>query len=841
MKAKLYILFFTILCFNSIFSQENAHTGIDVSLRNSIKLNRFLINPAFSYAREKAPSITVSNKHQSVEFENAPVLYFANYQGKIANETRFAIGIYNQSIGVLTNTGGIINFSHNLPFDDYSNLTFGLNTYIYSSKFDLSRSITESPEPLLFNQDKSNIISFRPGLNYNYGGFDVGVVATNYIAYNLTTSQSAKDIVGRGFLGYAMYTKELYSYYNILDGANFSSMVQVENTSETTGFSGMLLLDQPDLGWVQGGYNSLYGINAGVGFNITEKFEIGYSYNMGIANTALFGSSHEFSLSYSFTDYEETYNHWKQAKKVNKKKPVSTKPKTAPAKAKPVVKKVEPVKDNLAQEEADRLAKAKADADRLAREQVEADRLAKEKAEADRLAKEKADADRLAREQAEADRLAKAKVDADRLAREKAEADRLAKAKADADRLAREQADADRLAKEKAESERLAKAKADADRLAREQAEADRLAKEKAESERLAKAKADADRLAREQAEADRLAKEKADADRLAKEKADADRLAKESASMKVEDKIAKMEADLNVSNSLLDTYKNEIAKKTKNSDVQIQKLEDIVKEQDLDLKAYLSEGDPNAETQTRKFVSTTQVNAQIAEVKAEINENKKVFNDLIIEIEASNKDRINELKTQGIDAESLKMLNKYYQDVIDNLKVKRQEYINLERIADEKMIQIKEEKEAERLRRIKKAEYDSEQQRILNDQMSLENIKNSSNKAQNQGAILNQTDNNTEDVSGDTNNIPIISKLNGVASGYYLVLDTFKDTKERDAYIAQVVVSGGSNVKLFYNIHNATYYVYINHFDSLSSAMNALEAKGSTSYNKNMFIVKVE
>jgi type IX secretion system PorP/SprF family membrane protein len=821
LKAKLYILFFTILCFNSIFSQENAHTGIDISLRNSIKLNRFLINPAFSYAREKAPSITVSNKHQSVAFENAPVLYFANYQGKIANETRFAIGIYNQSIGVLTNTGGIINFSHNLPFDDYSNLTFGLNTYIYSSKFDLSRSITESPEPLLFNQDKSNIISFRPGLNYNFGGFDVGVVATNYIAYNLTTSQSAKDIVGRGFLGYAMYTKELYSYYNILDGANFSSMIQVENTSETTGFSGMLLLDQPDLGWVQGGYNSLYGINAGVGFNITEKFEIGYSFNMGIANTALFGSSHEFSLSYSFIDYEETYNHWKQAKKVNKKKPVSTKTKTAPAKPKPVVKKAEPVKEDLAQVEADRLAKEKAEADRLAREKAEADRLAREKAEADRLAKEKADADRLARE----------KADADRLAREKAEADRLAKEKADADRLAREKADADRLAREKAEADRLAKEKAEADRLAREKAETDRLAKEKAEADRLAKEKADADRLAREKAEADRLAKEKADADRLAKE----------SASMKVEDKIAKMEADLNVSNSLLDTYKNEIAKKTKNSDAQIKKLEDIVKEQDLDLKAYLSEGDPNADTQTRKFVSTTQVNAQIAEVKAEISENKKVFNDLIIEIEASNKDRINELKAQGIDAESLKMLNKYYQDVIDNLKVKRQEYINLERIADEKMIQIKEEKEAERLRRIKKAEYDSEQQRILNDQMSLENIKNSSNKAQNQGTVLNQTDNDTEDVSGDTNNIPIIGKLNGVASGYYLVLDTFKDTKERDAYIAQVVVSGGSNVKLFYNIHNTTYYVYINHFDSLTDAMNALEAKGTTSYNKNMFIVKVE
>ena len=129
--------------------------------------------------------------------------------------------------------------------------------------------------------------------------------------------------------------------------------------------------------------------------------------------------------------------------------------------------------ERLAELEADRLAREKAEIERIAREVSE--KREKELVERNRLDHEKYLKDRLAREKAE--RLAKEKADAERLAKE--EVERLAKEKAEADRLAKEKAEQERLAKEKAARERLAKE--DAERLAREKAEVDRLAHEKAE------------------------------------------------------------------------------------------------------------------------------------------------------------------------------------------------------------------------------------------------------------------------------------------------------------------------------------------------------------------------
>ena len=467
--------------------------------------------------------------------------------------------------------------------------------------------------------------------------------------------------------------------------------------------------------------------------------------------------------------------------------------------------------------------------------------MAREKAEQDRLAREKAEQDRLAREKAEQDRLAREKAEQDRLAREKAEQDRLAREKAEQDRLAREKAEQDRLAREKAEQDRLAREKAEQDRLAREKAEQDRLAREKAEQDRLAREKAEQDRLAREKAEQDRLAREKAEQDRLAREKAEKDRLAKEQAAnakLSVGEKISSIESKLNISNKLLDDYRSDIDERTKKSDQLIKSLDSIVKERDLDLKAYIGESDPNYKGPARKFVSTTQQNAQLNALKSQIAANKRVFDDLIFDFENANRARLNEMKEKGLNNEETKQLNDYYQNVLDDLKNKKQKYIDLEKMADLKIQQINDAKEEEKQRRIKKAQFDSEQQRIEKDQSNLENIKNSTSNGQTQGQ---EVSGNLLDDEPITNDIPIVQKMNNVASGYYMVLGKFKDTKQRDAFIKKVVSEGGTSVNQFYNIYDATYYVFLGKYDELGTATKELSKRGTKSYNKKMKIVQVQ
>ena len=956
--------------FTAAFSQENAYSSFDVSLNNSIRLNRFLINPSFSYAREIAPTINLVNKRQWVKFEDAPVLYLINYQGRLSNESRFAIGGYSQSIGISKNTGGFLNYALNVPLQKDANFTFGLNAYFSSSNIDINRAITESPEPLFENLSATNIISIKPGINLNFNSFDIGIAADNIISYNLTTSESVQENKSSSFSGHVMYTKELDSYYNLLDGANLSTMVRVKSSNGATGVGGNFLLDQKEMGWVEAGYNTLYGANAGVGVAISNKFLIGYAYNLSINNSLFFGSSHEFSLSYRFDEYDNAFDYRKRAQKIRernakKKGAVNTtfakleqeridkakaeRERVAKEKAendrlaqlererlaalaqaekerlareqaekdrlaalsqadqaekdrlaalaqaekdrqakeqaerdrlaalaqaeKDRLAREQAEKDRIAKEEAerlrlakdqaerdrlakeaaerdrlarekaeqDRLAREKAEQDRLAREKAEQDRLAREKAEQDRLAREKAEQDRLAREKAEQDRLAREKAEQDRLAREKAEQDRLAREKAEQDRLAREKAEQDRLAREKAEQDRLAREKAEQDRLAREKAEQDRLAREKAEQDRLAREKAEKDRLAREKAEQDRLAREKAEQDRLAREKAEKDRLAKEQAAnakLSVGEKISSIESKLNISNKLLDDYKSDIDERTKKSDQLIKSLDSIVKERDLDLKAYIGESDPNYKGPARKFVSTTQQNAQLNALKSQIAANKRVFDDLIFDFENANRARLNEMKEKGLNNEEAKQLNDYYQNVLDDLKKKKQDYINLEKMADLKIQQINDAKEEEKQRRIKKAQFDSEQQRIEKDQSNLENIKNSASNGQTQGQ---EVSGNLLDDEPITNDIPIVQKMNNVASGYYMVLGKFKDTKQRDAFIKKVVSEGGTSVNQFYNIYDATYYVFLGKYDELGSATKELSKRGTKSYNKKMKIVQVQ
>ncbi|WP_415782689.1 PorP/SprF family type IX secretion system membrane protein, partial [Flavobacterium jumunjinense] len=479
-----------ILCMLStvVFSQENAYSSFDVSLNNSIKLNRFLINPAFSYAREVAPSINLANKRQWVKFEDAPVLYFLNYQGRLSNESRFGIGVYSQSTGLLKNNGGLLNYSLNVPMEDEKNLTFGVNVYFSSSNLDKNRAITETTEPLFNELSATSLISVKPGLNLRLNNFDIGIAANNIISYNLSSSEAVQENNSSSFSGHLMYTKEISSFYNILDGSNFSTMIQLENRKDGTAISGNLLIDQRDLGWLEAGYNTSKGVNAGIGAAISKKFFIGYSYNLAISNSLFFGSSHEFSLSYSFTDYDDSYNFRDRAQKIREKTAAKRANKETP-------------KTDKASSEADKADKDQARKDRI--EELRIQREAAKQAREDKInaAKEAADAKANAQKENNVEVEENNQAEKDRLAKEAAE-----KEQAEKDRLAIEaansQAEKDRLAKEAAE-----KAQAEKDRLAREaaekaQAEKDRLAREAAE-----RAQAEKDRLAREaQAEKDRLA-----------------------------------------------------------------------------------------------------------------------------------------------------------------------------------------------------------------------------------------------------------------------------------------------------------------------------------------------
>ncbi|MCB6087972.1 PorP/SprF family type IX secretion system membrane protein [Flavobacterium psychrophilum] len=592
--------FINLLLILGFILPNHAQTGgvvsFDVPAKNSLKFNKFLINPTFSFVREDESFVSMYNKRQFSGLENAPQAYFASYSGKFREDNAIGFGLFQRNYGVLTTFGIVGNFARNVELSNNSNFTFGLNLAYINSGLNTGKIVTGEAEPLLQTVPKNSLVTINPGLNYSTGFIDFGIAANNIFTYNFSGSDLVSDDPAKSFVGHVMYTGYLYNNSGLFENGKFSMIVKGEAAKEKTIFSTNLLLNAPKAGWVQAGYNSLYGISAGIGFTVAKKLSIGYTLEKGIGNLSNLGLSHEITLAYKlkgYGDFEDYKPIVKATKKtnpgtknatVNKKTPADLQKERAEAlalktekdKARAEAEKVRKAKELAdAKEKAEVLAALrKAQADKLLALQgkdkavLEAERQRKLKEAADsrannanaaRLKAEQdkanalAESQRLRNEKAAAD--AKAKTDAQRLRTEKAIAD--AKALADAKAQARTnaakaladaanaKAEAERLRKEKAEAD--AKALADAKVQARTnaakaladaanaKAEAERLRKEKAEAD----AKALADAKAQEKAEADKLKANQAEAERLRKEKADAD--AKALADAKAQ---AKSEAD---------------------------------------------------------------------------------------------------------------------------------------------------------------------------------------------------------------------------------------------------------------------------------------------------------
>ncbi|WP_303315152.1 type IX secretion system membrane protein PorP/SprF [Flavivirga abyssicola] len=526
-KYLIHIVLF--LCFTQQFhAQEDGVVSFAIPVRNSLKFNRHIINPTFSFVREQNKYISFNNRRQWVQFDDAPQTYLFGYSGRFREDIGVGVSLFQQNYGVLTTFGGLLNFAYNVVLNRDSNLTFGLNLGFYRSGLNEGKVVTNFPDSSLDNIPSNSLLTINPGINYGTDFLDFGIAINNAVLYNLNASKMVEDDPEQSVQAHVMYT----GYANtrgFFDESKFSGLIKSEFKKDNTVISGIAMLTVPKGIWAQAGYNTLYGLFGGIGFNISTQISIEYNYEKAMGDLVDFGSSHDITLAYKFKNrYRYRYSGDEEEGSViipDKKSRRYIAKRRAPSKPKV-----------SAQDRAAARAKAKADAEARV---AAAEARAKERAEAAERAKAEAEAKageeaRLKRE-AEA---AAAKAKADEEARLKREAEAAAaKAKADEEaRLKREaeaaaaKAKADEEARLKREAEAAAaKAKADEEaRLKREaeaaaaKAKADEAARLKREAEAaVAKAKADEEARLKREAEA-AVAKAKADEEARLKREAEA-------------------------------------------------------------------------------------------------------------------------------------------------------------------------------------------------------------------------------------------------------------------------------------------------------------------------------
>ncbi|MBL7558884.1 PorP/SprF family type IX secretion system membrane protein [Olleya sp. YSTF-M6] len=883
MNKYFLILLLCICTFQVSLSQvDDGIVAFNMPLRNSLTFNRYTINPTFSFVREQNKYISISNKREWVQFENAPLTYLASYSGRFGENIGAGIGVFQQNYGVLTTFGGILNFAYNVELDRDSNLTFGLNIGAYKSGLNTGSIVVNFDDPSIENVPENFLLTVNPGINYGTGFFDFGVSLKNIVAYNLQTSLMLEDNPEQGIQAHLMYTG-YFDTRGFFDETKFSGLIKSEFTKDKTIISGLAMWTVPKGIWGQIGYNTLYGASAGLGLNITNQIAIEYNFEKAIGDLTDFGPSHEISLAYRFKNKKRYYysgddeissllsgnprkNKRTSTVKVDRKAVAERKKlEKAELEAKRLAKlqerenlkaerlaELNNLKENKAKEEADaeaaRLAqqKAKEEAD------AEATRLAQQKAKeeadaeaarlAEQKAKEEADAEaaRLAQQKAkeeadaEAARLAeqKAKEEADaeaaRLAQQKAKEEADAEAARLAQQKAKEEADAEaaRLAQQKAKEEADAEAARLAEQKAKEEADAEaaRLAQQKAKEEADAEAARLAQQKAKEEADAEaaRLAEQKA------KEEADAEaaRLAQQKAKEET-----KIEPITDAGKELLALTKQADKSKDDQDDL-LQRFEDIIQVKDDDLKTLKEENDlveQGIAVKQRAFKSITEENNRLNRIKLQLETNIAERNEEITNLKKLYEEQSNS------DVEMLDNVNLFFTKKIKELESEQALAINAKSRLEARLEDIKISTEFEKRRSIKRATFVDEGERYEEDRAALKKIKETTTLS---NTPLTEED---FDFGEKQNGIEILKNINREEKGFYLVLAVHTDVKKRDEFLTKAVQAGRNDINFFYDVNTSKYYIYYDKYNSIQNANKASNSIKDKPYNKNMSIVKIE
>jgi type IX secretion system PorP/SprF family membrane protein len=291
-------------------AQESPLLTLTFPTHNNLAYNRFLLNPTFSFVGENDTHIAMFSRSQWTQFNNAPKVYLINYSGKFSEKTGFGFGLYQQYLGVISSFGGIGNYAYNVVLNDKMNLTFAFNLGYYSSGIDLSRVVVETPDPVLLAMDKKSVMTLEPGINLNYGKFDLGLTAKNLVDFDFKEQGFVKDYAYKTFVGHLMYTHVFENAQNLLEGMQLRGLARAQsNPLRDFGYAASVVSDLPMVGWLQGQYDNYYGMSFGVGFHLTNKVSFGYTYEkatqQGLQNL---GASHEFNLVFSLTSRQDKIN-----------------------------------------------------------------------------------------------------------------------------------------------------------------------------------------------------------------------------------------------------------------------------------------------------------------------------------------------------------------------------------------------------------------------------------------------------------------------------------------------------------------------------------------------------
>lgn len=292
--VKKYATFFFLLTGFFINAQE---IGLPTDFRqhNITEYNSNLWNPVFSLDRNAPSSIAFWSRYQWQHIDSDPSSLFLTYTGKINSKSSFGVGFMQHNTGIFANTGGIVNYAYAFDLGNKMQLSVGINLFGFSSELADDRY---QPDPNInlpqMRVSNAFIMQFAPGIRFSADKFGIGLVSDNLIDYNFSTNTGNSDTDERTFTGMLDYRFPL-SLFSWADRAYLMPMLYVRSVPYGDTQIGLNALLSSDKFWLQGGYNSFYGISGGLGGRFFKHLSLGALIEVGV-DTELKGKDPSFEL-----------------------------------------------------------------------------------------------------------------------------------------------------------------------------------------------------------------------------------------------------------------------------------------------------------------------------------------------------------------------------------------------------------------------------------------------------------------------------------------------------------------------------------------------------------------
>jgi len=277
--------FFTILLAIgfSIGSAQDLVLPNDFRQHNLTEYNSSLFSPVFGIDRNNPESIALWSRWQWQNIDASPSTLFINYSRALDTESAVGIGFFQHNTGTFLQTGGVLNYAYSLVLANDRSLTFGVNLFGFSRSL-ATEEFNHNPDivlPIPPADDNQFILQLAPSVQFTLANFRLGVVGENLIDYNFGTSGTATESTEKVYLGFASYD---VSISESEDGERtyVRPMAYYKNIPGADDQYGLSAIFSTPKFWVQGGYNSFYGVSGGLGGRIARNFSIGALAEFGI-------------------------------------------------------------------------------------------------------------------------------------------------------------------------------------------------------------------------------------------------------------------------------------------------------------------------------------------------------------------------------------------------------------------------------------------------------------------------------------------------------------------------------------------------------------------------------